>query len=453
MIQNDSRFSLLLVDDEPRVISSLRRLLQKERYEILAAGNGQEALAVLDEKQVDFAIIDYQMPVMDGLSLLEKIRKKHTSVQTIMLTGQGGVSQAVEAIKMGALDFIEKGDKPERILAALARARKIRELEQENKRLKEQLQERNSLDAIIGRSNVMGRVKHLISQLGVTDINVLVTGESGTGKELAARALHGVSQRSKQPFVPVDCAAISESLIESELFGHERGAFTGAYNSTIGLIRSAQGGTLFLDEIGELPLRAQAKFLRVLQERSVRAVGGKKIHPVDIRVIAATNRKLEDEMSRGGFREDLYYRLNVAMIQMPPLRERASDIGLLARHFLKKTMFTDQNIKGFTKEVISILEVHKWPGNVRELENTIHRAIAVCQNEYIDTSDLPETLTGKARPQIQGSTAPGDSSLAAYERAAIINAMEICNNNKIKAASILGIGVSTLYRKLGQYKI
>ncbi len=453
MAQKDHRFSLLLVDDEPKIISSLKRMLLNEDLEIFEAGNAHEALAVLDENPPDCAIVDYKMPGMDGMALMEKIKQSHPSVQVIMLTGQGGVPQAVEAIKKGALDFIQKGEKPECILASLARARKIWKLERENKKLKERLQGQSSQDTIIGESNAIKQVKHLITQLGGTDINVLITGESGTGKELAARALHAVSQRSRESFVPVDCAAISETLIESELFGHERGAFTGAYSSTIGLVRSAQGGTLFLDEIGELPLKAQAKLLRILQERTVRAIGGKTSHPVDIRVVAATNRKLEEEMAAGEFREDLYYRLNVAMIQMPPLRERTADISLLARYFLENAMSPKSMIRGFTKEVIDFLEGYHWPGNVRELNNTVNRAAAMCCHDYIDIIDLPESLTAKTLRQAPINNSPSGSSLAEYEKAAILKAMATCKADKIKAASLLGIGLSTLYRKLSKYKI
>ena len=263
-----SPFSLLLVDDEPKVISSLKRLLNKD-FKLLEAASAREAMRVLDEEQVDCAIIDYKMPGMDGLTLLGEMKKLHPFVAVVMLTGHGGIPEAVEAIQRGALDFIEKGAAPERILASLNSAKRLWELERENSALKERLKGHTGLEAIIGESGPVRRVKHLIRQLGATEINVLITGESGTGKELAARALHLASPRAEKAFVPVDCAAISESLIESELFGHKKGAYTGAHSSTVGLIRSAEGGTLFLDEIGELPLKAQVKLLRTIQEKTV----------------------------------------------------------------------------------------------------------------------------------------------------------------------------------------
>ncbi len=446
-------FTLLLVDDDPQATDALKRLFRKEVYRLLSAASGPEALALMQHTTADAALIDYQMPGMDGLELLERLVGAYPHMQMVMLTGQGSIETAVAAMKGGAVDFLEKPFQPEALRARIAQLVHIWRLRSENRRLKQRGNSPSGFQALIGNGPAMQTVREMISRAALSDATVLVYGETGTGKELVARAIHYQSARSTQPFVPVDCGAINENLFESELFGHVKGAFTGAHRSAAGLIRSAQGGTLFLDEIGELPLGAQAKLLRTLQEKAVRPVGSHQSIPVDVCFVGATHRDLGREVTAGRFREDLYYRLNVIPITLPPLRERVDDIPLLATHFTAKfnTGFTAP--KPIDAEAMTCLVAYAWPGNVRELENVLRRALALGQGASVARGDLPESIVGGDHRPVGRPDSPTTDSLAAYEQAAIRNALRKSRGNRKAAARLLGIGEATLYRKLKSYQL
>lgn len=442
-----------MVDDDPSILSLLRKVFSEADYHINTAPNGLDALNILRKTKIDAALIDYMMPGMDGLTLLKEIRDNYPSVRVIMITGEGGINEAVEAMKIGAVDFLEKPFSTEGLKARVRQLFRIWELKEENKRLRDKIEFQFGFDRLIGNSTPILRLKQVIAQAGQTHESVLVQGETGTGKELVARAIHYQSPRSANNFVPVDCAAISETVIESELFGHVKGAFTGAYVSTLGLIRSADKGTLFLDEVGELSPAIQAKLLRVIQEREVRPVGSSKNHPVDIRIVAATKRDLAEEVSLGNFREDLFYRLNVVNVDVPPLRDRKEDIPLLAMYFLEHFSTDLTRVKEVSREALICMENYEWPGNVRELENVIRRAMALGKTNIILPEHLPPNVYTPPNDAPQDIDLPSNDSLVAYEIAAIRNALAKSGNNREKAARNLSIGVATLYRKIKKYGI
>jgi DNA-binding NtrC family response regulator len=446
-----STFSLILVDDEPAILSALERTFFDLDYQIHKAGGGEEALKLLRNVRVDAALLDLKMPGMDGLTLLKELKEKYSDIMVVMLTGHGSVKEAVEAIKLGASDFLEKPFSQEGLRARVAQLHQIWALREENRDLRVRVASQDGFDRLVGQSDAMVRLRKTITELGPTDISVLIEGETGTGKELVAKAIHLKSARSEHPFVPVDCAAISESVMESELFGHVKGAFTGAHVSTLGLIRSAHQGTLFLDEVGELSQVIQVKLLRTIQEREVRPVGSSKSYEVDVRILAATNRDLSKEVTQGNFREDLFYRLNVVAIHVPPLRERKEDIPILARHFLERFSADFSKRKELSPEALVCMEDYDWPGNVRELENVIRRATALGKEKRISPEDLPPNISRLPQKVLDGNQLPSDDSLAAYERQAIKNALEKGGQNRKRAARILGIGEATLYRKLKTY--
>jgi len=448
-----SKFSLLLVDDEPQVLSVLEEIFSREGYHTHTALSGQDALALLGKTRIDAALIDLKMPGMDGLSLLKEIRKSYPLIMVIILTGFGGVSDAVEAIKLGAVDFLEKPFPPEGLRARVAQLHKIWELREENRNLRAKIGFQFGFDQLVGNSTPMLRLKDMITQVGPTDATILVQGETGTGKELVSRAIHYHSPRSENSFVPVDCASISETVMESELFGHVKGAFTGAHVSTLGLIRAADKGTLFMDEVGELSPSIQVKLLRTIQEKEVRPVGSSRSYEIDVRILAATNRDLVGEVAQGNFREELLYRLNVLTINVPPLRDRKEDIPLLARYFLKRFSTDYSPVKKISKEALFCLENYSWPGNIRELENVIRRVIALGTEGTLLPEDLPPNLYGPPGKASQGIARPSDDSLAAYEKTCIQNALAKSGNNRKRAAQILGIGEATLYRKITKYRI
>jgi DNA-binding NtrC family response regulator len=445
------RFSLLLVDDEPAILSTLERTFFDTDYQIHKAGGGEEALKLLKNVRVDAALLDLMMPGMDGLTLLKELKGKYPDIMMVMLTGHGSVKEAVEAIKIGASDFLEKPFSPEALRARVAQLYQIWALREENRDLRIRVASQDSLDRLVGQSDAMVRLRKTITELGPADISVLIQGETGTGKELVARAIHGKSPRCDHPFVPVDCAAISESVMESELFGHVKGAFTGAHVSTLGLIRSAHEGTLFLDEVGELSQAIQVKLLRTIQEREVRPVGSSKSYEVDVRILAATNRDLSKEVAQNNFREDLFYRLNVVAIHVPPLRERKEDIPILARYFLERFSTDFSKRKELSRKALLCMEDYGWPGNVRELENVIRRATVLGKGKRIGPEDLPPDIAKLSEKTVERTDLPADDSLAAYERQAIRNALEKGGQNRKKVAQILGIGEATLYRKLKRY--
>lgn len=446
-------FSLLLVDDETSVLSTLQRVFRKSAFQIHTAENGQAALEVLQNQIVDAAIVDLKMPVMNGMDLLEAVQKQWPTVRTIVLTGHGGVPEAVKAVKLGAVDFLQKPFEPEALLARINQLHHIWRLENENQVLRERVQFQFGFDQLIGNSNAMLGLKKMILQVALADASILIQGETGVGKELVARAIHFHSDRAQHPFVPVDCAGISETVIGSELFGHVKGAFTGAHESTQGLFRAADKGTLFLDEIGELPPSMQVKLLRAIQEREVRPVGASCSYPVDVRILAATNRNLEQEVEAGRFRQDLYYRLNVVVMNVPPLRDRLDDIPLLAGYFMDHFKSPTCPVRRISTQAMACLNAYDWPGNVRELENVLRRAVAIGQKEEVQPVNLPENINKiNVTTDIADENLDADS-LEAYELAAIRNALAKSDGHRKKAAKMLGIGEATLYRKLNKYQI
>jgi DNA-binding NtrC family response regulator len=449
------RFALLLVDDEPAALSALKRVFRQSPYEVHTAGSGAAALQILGRAPIDAAMVDLLMPAMDGMALLEHLRVHYPTVQVVILTGHGGVQEAVQAVKLGAVDFFQKPFETENLQARIAQLHRMWLLERENRLLKQQVQTEAGFDHLIGSAEAILNVKKMILQVAPSDAPILIQGETGTGKELVAQAIHHHSQRSKQPFVAVDCAGISETLLGSELFGHVKGAFTGAFEHTAGLVRSADKGTLFLDEVGELPLSMQVKLLRTIQEKEVRPVGASRSYPVNVRFLAATNRNLEEEVAQGRFRQDLYYRLNVVVMTVPPLRDRMDDVPLLVRHFIHQFRTPASPVRTISKEALVCLMAYEWPGNVRELENAMRRAVAMGQAAHIASRDLPDTIlaaTGAVEP-LRPDPATAGLSMSAYEAAAIRNALVQCRGNRRKAAGLLEIGEATLYRKIKKFDL
>jgi DNA-binding NtrC family response regulator len=448
-----TKFSLLMVDDEPTVLSTLKKTFLDNVYDIHTTLSGREALELIKDVRIDAALIDLNMPGMDGLFLLKKIKKDYPHIMIIMLTGYGGVKDAVNAIKLGAMDFLEKPFWPEELRASVARLHQIWGLKEENRNLKAKVEFQFGFHQLVGNSTVMLKLKEMIVQVGLTDASTMILGETGTGKELVARAIHYHSPRSENNFVPVDCSAISETVMESELFGHVKGAFTGAHISTQGLVRSAASGTMFLDEVGELSRGIQAKLLRTIQEKEVKPVGSTNSYKVDIRIIGATNRDLVQEVVQKNFREDLFYRLNVITINVPSFRDRKEDIPLLARYFIKRFSTDVSPVKDISKEALAYLGNYDWPGNVRELENVIQRAMALGRGEIIFPEDLPENIYIPPGKPSQCIDALAEGSMAVNEKAAIQDALAKSDNNRKKAAQILGISEGTVYRKIKKYRI
>jgi DNA-binding NtrC family response regulator len=448
-----SKFSFLIVDDDPGVISVLKSAFSNTSYQIYTAMNGKSALALMEKVRIDATLIDLVMPGMDGISLLKEIKKDYPETMAIMLSGYGCIETAVKAVKLGAVDFLEKPISPEGLRFCLAQLYEKWKAKQENRTPGAKIESRFGYDELVGSSTVVKKLKQMIAQVGPSGAPVLIQGKTGTGKELVARAVHYHSRRSKNNFVPVDCAGISETVIESELFGHVKGAFTGAHISTLGIIRSADKGTLFLDEIGELPQSVQAKLLRTIQEREVRPVGSSKRYSVDIRMIAATNRDLEEEVLKGSFNEALFYRLNVVNINVPPLKDRKEDIPVLARHFAQRFAPAHSQVKDIAPEALACLEAYDWPGNIRELENVIHRAIALGSKNLIRMWDLPKKIYALSAKTSQTHSKPTHGTLAWYEKKAIQNALAISSGNRKNAAMLLDIGEATIYRKIKKYHI
>lgn len=442
---NDTRpFKILAIDDDPMFLRSLKRVLINTPYHLSTLTDPEQALATMEGGRFDLVLLDLKMPGRDGLSVLGDLIGRFPELIVIMLTGHGGVQEAVQAVKLGAADFLEKPCPPAILCQVLDHYHQVWRQRSSQPQGEQQA---FSYPDMVGESPAISEIKSFIVRAAVSDAPVLVLGESGTGKELAARAIHHHSLRKNGPFCVIDCAAINESVLESELFGYEKGAFTGADRPTQGLIRSADKGTLFFDEIGELPLKMQAKLLRTLQEREVRPVGSTRSQPVDIRVIAATNRDLEQEVAKGLFRADLYFRISAIPIVQPPLRQRAGDISLLAGHFLRS--LTQERPKELGAEALRILQAYHWPGNIRELQNVLRRAVALSEQDLILPVDLPATLVVQdvRNPDIS----PENDTLVAYEQSAVENALKKTNNNKRQAAQLLGISEATLYRKLKQF--
>jgi two-component system response regulator AtoC len=448
--------SFLVVDDEESIRRLCMTVAQGLGFTCMEAGTGEDALALLEERPAHIILTDLVMPRMSGLEFLERVRKILPRAEVAVMTGHGSVETAVQAMKLGAYDYISKPFSPLEELRLFLRrmAEKIR-LVEENQFLRERIDAETHLHGIVGSSPRIQDVLRMIARLKDTRTPVLIAGESGTGKELVARAIHFRGAFASRPFVAVDCGSLVPTLIESELFGYERGAFTGAQRSKTGLLQSANGGTIFLDEIGELPLEMQAKLLRFLQEKEVRPVGSNQKFKVDARVIAATNRDLEAAYRAGDFRKDLYFRLNVVTVNLPPLRERRSDIPLLLQWFL------DRSSKGSAARVaagaMKCLLQYDWPGNIRELENCIERATALGDGKVIDIHDLPPPIVSGSMPrgdgQISHQSSLSSNDLEDIERATIQRVFDQVNGDKVVAGKMLGISRATLYRKLKRYNI
>ena len=439
---------ILVVDDEAIIRESLRDWLSDAGHQVLTAENGPQALEIMERDKPSIAIVDLVMPGMDGIELLKKAKEVSPSIEVIIITAYASIPTAIAAIREGAYDYIEKPFSPEKVELLIKKLVEHQRLIEENISLHQKLEKRYRFENIIAKSAKMQQIIELIKVVAKSNATVLITGESGTGKELVARAVHSQSYRKDKPFIPVSCAALPESLLESELFGHEKGAFTGAHAQRKGKFEFANRGTLFLDEIGEMSANIQVHLLRVLEEKAFTRVGGNELIKVDVRVISATNKDIEKAVASGQFREDLYYRLNVVTIELPPLRERKEDIPLLAQHFLKKFALENQKeISGFSPEVTDFLLKYQWPGNVRELENTIERSVILAQNSYIEIADLLQ----KNSPLV--SSALTGRSLREVERSHILNILSETGGNYSEAARILAISRATLYNKAKVYDL
>ncbi|MGD9310987.1 MAG: sigma-54 dependent transcriptional regulator [Desulfosarcina sp.] len=452
--------TILIVDDEKNYTLILAAVLEDAGFETLAANSGAEALEILSKSDVDLVLTDMKMPSMDGIDLLERIKGEDADLPVIMMTAHGTVEKAVEAMQKGAYNYILKPFDNERLVLYANKAVSMYRVVKENRQLRSAVESRYSFHNIIGKSKAMQDVFQVIRKVAPAAATVLVEGASGTGKELVANALHFNSPRKDKPFVAVNCSALAENLLESELFGHEKGAFTGAVSMKKGRFEIADQGTLFLDEIGELSAGLQVKLLRVLQERVIERVGGVKPIPVNIRLIAATNKSLKMEVGKGSFREDLFYRLNVVPISLPPLRERLEDIRPLVGHFIAKysgERSTGMPVKGIDREVERLFYEYDWPGNVRELENVIERAVVMSPEEIIQVSDLPKDFIDNAHSTLHMGGIPVDANLydtlALVEKNMIIRALKKANYVQSHAADLLGIGKSGLNQKIKKHKL
>jgi two-component system, NtrC family, nitrogen regulation response regulator NtrX len=446
---------ILVVDDEAAIRDSLRMILEYEGYEFLGAATGQDGLAMLERENPDLVFLDIKMPGMDGLEVLQRIKAVNETVPVVMISGHATVTTAVDATKLGAFDFIEKPLASERVLVTIRNSLDRSRLADENRSLKRVVEVRHQ---IVGESPHLKKVMDAIRRAAPTNATVLITGESGVGKELVARAIHRNSLRSRERFVQVNCAAIPDDLIESELFGHEKGSFTGATEKQIGKFEQADKGTIFLDEVGDMSLKTQAKVLRVLQEGEVERLGSARTIKVDVRVIAATNKNLEEEIERGTFREDLYFRLAVIPIYVPPLRERKDDIPLLVRHFAE-LFARDNNFrpKRVTPAAMDVLQRYRWKGNIRELRNTVERLIIMTPTDSIDLPDLPESIRvdgpsrGPDNDAVKAGTLREHKEVS--ERAFLVQKLRETGWNISKTAELIDTPRSNLYKKLEQYNI
>jgi DNA-binding NtrC family response regulator len=441
--------TILIVDDESTTRDLCRDIAGTLGLRVRATDTTEEAIEVLEGAPVDVVVTDLKVPEMGGLELLKRIRGTHPHIQVMVLTQYGTIDNAVEAMRLGAVDYATKPFHVEDLRAKLERLVHAVELDEENRVLREQLRTRPGFGGLIGTSQKMQKVYRLIEKVSRHNYPVLILGESGTGKELVARSIHFAGPRKQAPFVPVDCSALAPTLIESELFGYVKGAFTGAVQNKQGLVEAANGGTLFLDEIGDLPVDLQAKLLRVLQEREVKPVGSTERRPIDIRIISATHRDLEAGIRAGTFRQDLFFRLNVVQVKMPPLRERKGDIPILVNAFLEKFAEPDSPPRTISEDAMRRLMAYDWPGNVRELENAIERAVALGSGPILHVGDLPTNLQYSA--SITASENESARPLDEIERRAIFRALKETGGDKLAAARLLGIGKTTLYRKLKQY--
>ncbi|MFC1825503.1 sigma-54-dependent transcriptional regulator [Thermodesulfobacteriota bacterium] len=449
-----SEARVLVVDDEAKIREHLAEFLKRQEFEVDTAENGEIALKMIERDFYDVVIIDLNMPKVDGMNLLKYLVKNSPDSLGIIMTGHASIRNAVEAVKLGAYDYLAKPVKMEEVAIVIKRALEFRNLIRENVALKKQLKKKYKFENFIGDSLQMNNVFRIIEKVADTDSIVLILGESGTGKELVARAIHYHSFRKDKPLIPVNCGAIPAELLESELFGHEKGAFTNAIRTRIGRFELANGGTIFLDEVAEMSPHLQVKLLRVLQEQEFERLGGTRTIKCDVRIIAATNKNLEKLVEDGRFREDLYYRLKVIPVKLPPLRDRRSDVPLLVHHFMDNmTKSKKKKIKGITKDAMKALTNFTWAGNVRELENIIERMVILAEGEYITLEDLPEKIAQKYAPEAMDHPIPDEgfslsNAVNDYERHLIINALEKSDWVKNRAAKLLKMNRTTLVEKI-----
>jgi len=445
--------TILIVEDDLEMRQELASLVSHDGRRVLQAGDGKAGLELIEESDVDLVLSDIRMPEMDGLELLQRARAARPETLFIMITAFASTQTAVSALRRGAYDYITKPFSIDEVRSSVDNALEKRRLFKQIHYLQAALQDRYSFENIIGKSSAMRRVFELIGMVAPVDCNVLITGESGTGKELVARAIHFQGPRAKGKFVPVNCGALPESLLESELFGHVKGAFTGASYEKAGLIQEADGGTLFLDEIGDVPVSVQVRLLRVLQNREIQKVGSTKLEKVNPRVIAATHQDLQARVKERTFREDLFYRLNVVEMDLPALRERVEDIPLLANHFLKRyAEQVNKNVGGIAPEVERAFRLYGWRGNVRELENAIERAVILCKGDAITLEDLPPAIRSSS-PTAIAESGSLDERVAQSEKYYIDRALESVDGDPRRAAESLGVSLSTLYRKMKRHGI
>jgi len=451
---------ILVVDDDPEIRGSVADVLRQAGYDVEEAKDGKKAIKCIDAGSYDLVLTDLNLPKLDGMKVLRHVLDESPDTICVILTGFGTIKGSVEAIKMGAFDYISKPVKSDEIVIVVEKALKYRHLERENVLLKQQLRKKYQFENFIGDSKPIQKVFELIEKVADTDSTVLITGESGTGKELIAKAIHYNSYRRDNPMVVINCGAIPEELLESELFGHEKGAFTGAHKMRVGRFELANGGTIFLDEIGDMSPNLQVKLLRVLQEQKFERVGGTRTLEIDVRIIAATNKNLINAVNRSTFRQDLYYRLNVIPIKVPPLRHRKSDIPLLIDFFFKRIDPRKRNgISGFSSEAGDALVAYDWPGNVRELENMVERMSILANGDQVELEDIPESIKGKgARIEAVEVTIPKDGivfdqAVEEYEKKLILEALNETNWVKTKAAKLLNINRTTLIEKMKKKKL
>ena len=442
-----TRPAVLVADDDAVARDLLVEVLEREGYRVRAAGGGAEAIALAERELFDVALVDLRMPDADGLAVLERLVAREPAPAVLILTAFAAMDTAIEAIRRGAYDYLSKPFRLEEIKRAVRRMLEGQRLARDNQRYRRELRERNDADRLVGHSPEIVAIYKLIARVAALDTTVLIQGETGTGKELVARAIHYTGPRADRPFVVIDCAAIPEPLFESELFGHERGAFTGAVTTRRGLLETAQGGTCFLDEVSELSGALQAKLLRVLQDRVLRRVGGNEPIPVDVRLVAATNRDLRKRVEDGLFREDLYYRLNGVTIAVPALRERGDDVAVLAEHFARKyATAAGKSVEGFAPDTLEALRTYAWPGNVRELEHAIERAVALARSPLLLPEDLPVDVRAQAArvPELPAKR----MTLEELKHWYVALVLDEAGGNKVRAAELLGIDRRTLYRIL-----
>ena len=443
---------ILIIDDEEKLRTLLARIIGLEGFDVYEASDCKSAFKKLEQNDIDVILCDVKLPDGNGVDLAKKIKDKYSIPEIILLTAYGNIPDGVQAIKNGAFDYITKGDDNNKIIPLLHRAIEKSDLAKRVQQLEKQLGNKHSFDKIIGKSKPILKALELAKKVAVTDTTVLLTGETGTGKEVFAQAIHQASTRSKQHFVAINCSAFSKELLESEMFGHQAGAFTGAMKDQKGLFEEANNGTIFLDEIGEMALDLQAKLLRVLETGEFIRVGSTKTTKVNVRIIAATNRELSNEIEQGHFREDLYYRVSVFQIQLPPLRERVIDIEPLANHFLQLSAIkTNKKIHSISNEYYELLKQHQWKGNIRELKNIVERSVILCDHD-LQAEHLPIELQNSNATKQKGKTLSA-FELASAEKLHIQKVMNYANGNKTKTAELLGIALTTLYRKLAEYSI